>query len=110
MFLEYWKVQEIDLSIRWNVRGVHKTKLNRPKFQYDKVILDSEGRTVHYFPKWKRIVRQLLQVPFFAIATAALGAIICAVFAFEVLISEAYEGPYQYYLVSTRMDLTLVKC
>lgn len=98
VFLEYWKVQEVDLSIRWGVRGVHKTKINRPNFHYDKVITDDNGRTVHYFPKWKRIMRQFLQVPFFMVATAALSAIICSVFAFEVLISEAYEGPYQYYL------------
>lgn len=89
---------------------MHKTKVNRPKFQYDKIFMDSEGRTVHYFPKWKRIVRQLLQVPFFAIAAAALGAIICAIFAFEVLISEAYEGPYQYYLVSEGIDASSSTC
>lgn len=99
VFLEYWKIKEVDLSIRWNTRGVNKTKINRPKFRYDRVIVDTNGQIKHYFPKWKQISRQLLQIPFILFATLALAAIICGVFAVEVLISEAYEGPYQFYLV-----------
>lgn len=109
VFLEYWKLQEVDLSIRWNVRGIHKTKVNRPEFQYDKIIIDPNGQEIHYFPKWKQITRQLLQVPFIAVSAVALGAIICVVFAVEVLISETYTGPYQFYLVrNTRVALETV--
>ena len=97
VFLEYWKLQEIDLSIRWNVRGVNKVKINRPNFRYDSVIVES-GRTMHYFPKRKQIARQLLQLPFILAAAAILGCIICAVFVVEVLISETYDGPYRFYL------------
>lgn len=99
VFLEYWKVQEVDLSIRWNARGVNKSKVNRPQFRYEQRLVDSNGRVRHYFPKWKQITRQLLQIPFILVATAALGAMICGVFAVEILISEVYEGPYQFYLV-----------
>ncbi len=101
VFLEYWKIQEVDLSIRWKVRGVHKTKINRPEFKWEKVVTDENGIQRHHFPKWKKITRQLLQVPFIAVAAVALGAIICIVFAVEVLISETYTGPYQFYLVSS---------
>ncbi|EGY22149.1 hypothetical protein VD0002_g3554 [Verticillium dahliae] len=98
VFLEYWKIQEADLGIRWNVKGVGHVKVNRPQFRYDKVITDEGGRTRHYFPKRKQVMRQLLQIPFVALATLALGFIIVCVFAIEVLISETYEGPYKYYL------------
>lgn len=98
VFLEYWKVQELDLSIRWKTRGVNKSKTNRPEFKYDSVLIDAHGRTRHHFPKWKHITRQLLQIPFIVLATVVLGAIICCVFAVEILISEAYDGPYQFYL------------
>ncbi|PNY25588.1 Uncharacterized protein TCAP_04471 [Tolypocladium capitatum] len=98
VFLEYWKLRQVDLSIRWNVRGVNKTKANRPEFKYERVIVDETGRTTHYFPKSKQIARQLLQIPFIIVAAAALGAIICCVFAVEVLISEAYEVPHPLYL------------
>ncbi|KAK1976069.1 calcium-activated chloride channel-domain-containing protein [Colletotrichum cereale] len=93
VFLEYWKIQEVDLSIRWRVQGVGKVKVNRPQFRYDKIIKDATGRETHYFPKWKQVTRQLLQIPFVLISAAILGAIILLVFAIEVLISEGYDGP-----------------
>ncbi|KAK5996205.1 hypothetical protein PT974_04634 [Cladobotryum mycophilum] len=98
VFLEYWKIREVDLSIRWDVKGVNKTKVNRPEFQWEKKIIDRFDRTIHYFPKWKSIARQLLQIPFMIFAAVALGIIISSVFAIEVLISDSYEGPYQSYL------------
>ncbi|KAK4082415.1 uncharacterized protein Triagg1_2227 [Trichoderma aggressivum f. europaeum] len=98
VFLEYWKVREVDLSVRWQVRGVNKTKTNRPEYTYEKVIVDQYGRTIHYSPKWKQISRQLLQLPFMAIATVALGFLISAVFAVEILISDSYDGPSNFYL------------
>lgn len=99
IFLEYWKIIQADLSIRWNVKGVASLKTNRPNYHYDKVIVDGSGRTKHYYPKWKSFARQSLQIPFFVICLIALGAIITLVFAIEVLVSEAYHGPYQQYLV-----------
>lgn len=99
VFLEYWKIREVDLSIRWGVRGVNKVKINRSNFKYEKVVVDENGRTKHYFPKWKQIMRQLLQIPFFLLAAIALGLIISSVFVVEVLISEAYDGPHKFYLV-----------
>ncbi|KAK9776404.1 putative Calcium-activated chloride channel-domain-containing protein [Seiridium cardinale] len=98
IFLEYWKILQADLSIRWSVRGVAALKTNRPNFHYDKVIIDESGRRKHYYPKWKSFARQSLQIPFFAFCLLALGIIITLVFALEVLVSEVYHGPYQGYL------------
>lgn len=102
VFLEYWKIQQTDLSMRWHVTGVGALKVNRPRFYYEKTIIDAAGRIKHYYPKWKSILRQMLQVPFFVVALLILGTIITFVFAVEVLISEAYEGPYKSWLVSTQ--------
>lgn len=99
VFLEYWKIQQADLSMRWNVKGVGSLKVNRPRFRYERTIVDAAGRTQHYFPKWKSLLRQMLQVPFFGVALLVLGSIIALVFTLETLISEAYEGPYKSYLV-----------
>ncbi|ROT38198.1 hypothetical protein SODALDRAFT_340409 [Sodiomyces alkalinus F11] len=98
VFVEYWKLREVDLSIRWRVRNVAQVKTNRPQFTWERVVTDCAGRKHYFFPKWKQVVRQLLQFPFFGIATAALGLLIVSVFAIEVLISESYEGPYKFYL------------
>lgn len=99
IFLEYWKILQQDLSIRWKVKGVAALKANRPSYRYEKVVVDSAGRTKHYYPKWKSFVRQSLQIPFFFLCLMALGTIITMVFALEVLISEVYRGPYKWYLV-----------
>lgn len=97
-FLEYWKLQEVDLSIRWTVRGTGELKVNRPKFKPDKIIRDDTGELLHHYARWKQVVWQIPQIPFFIAALVSLGSIIVVVFALEVLISEAYEGPYKYYL------------
>lgn len=104
VFLEYWKIQEIDLSLRWNVKGIHHVKVNRPQFKYEKEYVDQTGRKHYYFPRWKKVVRQLLQLPFLLIAFLALGLTIVAVFTIEILISETYAGPYKDYLVCPMYD------
>ena len=64
------------------------------------IVTDESGREHHYFPKRKTVLRQMLQIPFVMFAAVALGVIIVSVFGIEVLISESYEGPYKFYLVS----------
>ncbi|KAK7757132.1 hypothetical protein SLS62_000679 [Diatrype stigma] len=98
VFLEYWKIRQAELCVRWNVRGVEILKVNQHKFRHEKIIVDAAGRTKYYFPRWKTIARQLLQIPFFAAALLALGAVITLVFAVEIIISEAYDGPYKWCL------------
>ncbi|KAF5597917.1 IST2 [Fusarium pseudocircinatum] len=98
VFLEYWKIQELDLSLRWNVKGIHHVKVNRPQFKYDYEYVDEGGRKHYYFPRWKKVVRQLLQIPFLIVAFLALGITIIAVFTIEIMISETYAGPYKDYL------------
>jgi anoctamin-10 len=107
-FLEYWKLTEIDLSIRWNVRGVGGLKADRPQYQWDQKIVDSAGRVYHIFPKWKHIARQSIVVPFVVLSTLLLGVLIVAVFVIEVFIGEAYEGPYKFYLVRRRMTPSIL--
>lgn len=99
VFLEYWKIKQADLSMRWNVKGVGPIKVNRPNFHYETTVVEASGRIRHYYPKWKAIMRQILQLPFFLVALVVLGAIIMAVFAIEVIISEEYEGPWKRLLV-----------
>ncbi|KAK3936834.1 transmembrane protein 16K [Diplogelasinospora grovesii] len=98
VFVEYWKLKEIDLSIRWGVKGIGSLKTDRPQFIYEKVIVDDAGRTKHYYPRWKQIARRLVQIPFVLAAALSLGALIVVVVAIEVLISEAYDGPHKRYL------------
>ncbi|XP_044724107.1 calcium-activated chloride channel domain-containing protein [Hirsutella rhossiliensis] len=77
VFIEYWKLKETDLSIRWDVKGVGSLKTDRPPFIFEK---------------------RLVQIPFMLLATLVLGALIAMALAIEVLISEVYDGQYKSYL------------
>lgn len=99
VFLEYWKLQEIDLSIRWKVRGVGSVKITRPQFRWEKILVDEAGRARHYCPKWKQVARQLLQIPFILFAVTILSVLMLAVFAIETLVSESYGGPFKNVMV-----------
>ncbi|RKU47493.1 hypothetical protein DL546_002221 [Coniochaeta pulveracea] len=98
-FFEYWKVKEVDLAIQWGVRGASKIQLPRPQFQYEREAQDPvTGELVKVYSPWKRLQRQLLQVPFALACVAVLGSLICSCFAIEIFISEIYNGPFKQYL------------
>lgn len=99
VFVEYWKIRESDLSLRWGVKGVGRLKVNRVQYQWEKEVNDPvSGQLVRVFPGWKQFLRQLLLIPFASVASIALGSLICATFAGEVFISEVYNGSLQGYL------------
>ncbi|OCK86308.1 DUF590-domain-containing protein [Lepidopterella palustris CBS 459.81] len=100
VFTEYWKHQEVDLGVRWGVRGVSSIEIKRKAFKYEKEITDPvTGETVQIFPATKRLQRQLLQVPFALGAATVLGSLIATCFGIEVFISEVYDGPFKSLLV-----------
>ncbi|KAE8352314.1 calcium-activated chloride channel-domain-containing protein [Aspergillus coremiiformis] len=99
VFVEYWKIRETDLSIRWNVKGVGALKVNRPQYVWDKEVRDSvTGEVVRVFPAHKQFLRQMLLLPFATVASIALGSLIVVTFAMEIFISEVYRGPFKEYL------------
>ncbi len=106
IFTEYWKHQEVDLSVRWGVKGVSKIDVRKRDFKPEKTIVDPvTGEQVGFFPASKRFQRQLLQVPFAIIAAGSLGAVIATCFAIEVFISEVYDGPLKSVLVSSALNV-----
>lgn len=100
VFVEYWKKQETDLAVQWGVRGVSKIQLKRPEFKHESVTHDLvTGEEVKVYSPFKRLARQLLQVPFALVAAFVLGSLIVVCFGIEVFISEVYPGPFKSYLV-----------
>ncbi|EPS26397.1 hypothetical protein PDE_01333 [Penicillium oxalicum 114-2] len=99
VFVEFWKIRELDLSVRWNVKGVGQLKVNRAQYRWEKEAQDPVSGEIKYvFPAWKQLLRQLLLVPFASVASIALGTLIVVTFASEVFISEVYNGPLKGYL------------
>lgn len=100
VFVEYWRLKETDLSIRWGVKGVGVLKVNRVQYHWEKEVLDRiTGEVRKVFPAQKQLMRQLLQLPFTLLASLALGTLIIITFAMEVIIGELYHGPFKYFLV-----------
>lgn len=100
IFVEYWKRQEVDYALRWQTRGVSSLPSKRREFKPEKDVKDATtGEVRKTFPTGKRLVRQLLQIPFALVAASALGVIIATCFAIEIFISEVYNGPLKSYLV-----------
>lgn len=100
VFTEYWKHQEVDLGVRWSVRGVSRIDTKRKDFQHEKEIIDPvTGERVQIFPATKRLQRQLLQVPFALGAACVLGSLIATCFGIEIFICEVYDGPFKSVLV-----------
>lgn len=114
VFTEYWKHQEVDLAVRWGVRGVSKMEVKRKEFQHEKQITDPvTGEQVAVFSATKRLQRQLLQIPFALGAATILGSLIATCFGIEVFISEIYHGPLKWLLVScgrTSPLMVLTRC
>ncbi len=99
-FVEYWKRQEVDLGVRWGVKGVSAIQEKRREFKHEKEIKDPiTGETVQIFPTMQRLQRQLLQIPFAILASLALGSLIATCFGIEIFISEIYNGPGKSILV-----------
>ncbi|KAL8701991.1 MAG: hypothetical protein Q9224_000228 [Gallowayella concinna] len=98
--VEYWKRQELDLSVRWGVKGVAGIQKKRRDFKHEKEAKDPvTGETLRIFPATKRLSRQLLQLPFALLAALALGTLIATGFGIEIFLSEVYNGPGKSLLV-----------
>ncbi len=99
-FIEYWKRQELDLGVRWGVRGVSAIQEKRREFQHEKEVKDPiTGEILQVFPATKRLSRQLLSIPFALLASFVLGTLIAACFGIEIFLSEVYDGPFKSVLV-----------
>lgn len=100
VFVEYWKHQEHDLSLRWDVRGVSSIETKRHEFKAATETTDPvTGEKIQIYPDLQRFQRQLLQVPFGIACVLVLGTLIATCFGIEVFISEVYDGPGKSLLV-----------
>ncbi|KAF3192388.1 hypothetical protein TWF106_001527 [Orbilia oligospora] len=94
VFVEYWKRQEVDLAVQWGSRHCSTVQRKRAEFQFDSEVSDPvTGEQIRYFPAYRRLLRQSVQVPFALFAASCLAAIIAGVFSIEIFLVEVYNGP-----------------
>lgn len=109
VFIEYWKRQELELSVRWGVKNVSSLESRRREFKPLNVHKDPlTGEEMAHFPAKERLRRQLLQIPLAAASAIALGLVICTCYSIEIFISEVYSGPFKSILVFTPTILLTV--
>ncbi|KAI7788439.1 hypothetical protein LA080_010772 [Diaporthe eres] len=100
VFFEYWKKKEVDLAVQWGVRGVSRIQHPRTQFQFEREAQDPvTGEIIKVYSPFKRLQRQLLQLPFALVCLLVLGSLIISCFSIEIFISEVYNGPFKQYLV-----------
>lgn len=106
VFVEYWKRQEKELSIRWGVKNVSVIQNKRREFKPERTIRDNTtGEDVPHFSARKRLYRQMLQIPLALLCVIALGTIIVTCYSIEIFISEVYNGPFKSVLTFTPVIL-----
>jgi hypothetical protein len=106
IFLEYWKKKEIDLAVRWGVRGVSAIQLPRTQFTWEYEAEDAvTGEPVKVYPYMKRLRTQLLQIPFAIACVLVLGGLVVTANSLEIFINQVYDGPGKQYLVSRSPEL-----
>ncbi|KHN94183.1 Anoctamin/TMEM 16 [Metarhizium album ARSEF 1941] len=99
VFLEYWKRKEVDLAVRWGVRGVSALQLPRAQFKWEYEAEDAvTGEPVKVYPYVKRLKTQLLQIPFAIACVLALGSLVVIANSLEIFINQVYDGPGKQYL------------
>lgn len=100
IFFEYWKKKEVDLAVQWGVRGVSKIQHPRTQFQFERETRDPvTGEVIKVYSPFKRLQRQVLQLPFSIACLLVLGSLIISCFSIEIFIAEVYNGPFKQYLV-----------
>lgn len=91
-FIEYWRISERKLSVRWGTRGSFRVERRRAQFE------DIVGGGK--FPWWKRDLRILSSLPVILLFAVALAALLTAIFVFEAFVTQLYTGPGHKYIVS----------
>lgn len=91
-FVEYWRISERKLSVRWGTRGSFRVERRRAQFE------DIVGGGK--FPWWKRDLRILSSLPVILLFAVALAALLTAIFVFEAFVTQLYTGPGHKYIVS----------
>jgi anoctamin-10 len=86
-FVEYWRVRERRLSVRWSTRGSFKVEKRRADYKPN-------------FPWWTRELRALASVPVILLFAGVLGSLLTGIFVFEAFVTQIYTGPGHQYIVS----------
>ncbi|KAG1817721.1 calcium-activated chloride channel-domain-containing protein [Suillus subaureus] len=84
-FVEWWRLQERILSIRWCTRGSWRVEKRRADY-------------LPSFPWWKQEMRMMAGLPVILLFATILAAILTGIFVLEAFVTELYKGPGHRYV------------
>lgn len=93
-FVEYWHIRERMLAVRWGMAGVSSVSERNGHFTpRTKSLSPITGMEEEVFENWRRDVRFLLCVPVTILFLVFLVSTMAAIFLFQVVVDEVYDGP-----------------
>ena len=93
-FVEYWHIRERMLAVRWGMTGVSSVSERNGHFTpRTKSLSPITGMEEEVFENWRRDVRFLLCVPVTILFLVFLVSTMAAIFLFQVVVDEVYDGP-----------------
>lgn len=92
-FVEFWRIKERILSVRWGTRGSFRVERHRAQFK------DAGGKGLG-FPWWKRDTRIFASLPVILLFAGVLAAFLTMNFLLEAFVTQLYTGPGQKIIVS----------
>lgn len=78
-FVEWWRIKQRILSVRWGTRGSFRVEMRRA--QYVPI------------PWWRRELRILSSLPVILFFAAILACLLTGIFVFEAFVTQLYKGP-----------------
>ncbi|KAG8220382.1 calcium-activated chloride channel-domain-containing protein, partial [Butyriboletus roseoflavus] len=87
VFVEWWRLQERILSVRWCTRGSFRVEKRRADY-------------IPGFPWWRKEARKLASIPVILLFAIALSIVLTGVFILEAFVTQLYKGPGHRIVVS----------
>lgn len=85
-FVEWWRLQERILSVRWCTRGSWRVEKQRADH-------------VPNLPWWKQEMRVVASIPVILLFATILAVILTGIFVLEAFVTQLYKGPGHRYVV-----------
>lgn len=87
VFVEWWRVRERILSLRFGTRGSFRVEKRRADY-------------IPGFSWWKRELRMVASLPVLLLFAGVLAALLTGIFVLEAFVTQLYTGPGHKYIVS----------
>ncbi|KAI0085807.1 DUF590-domain-containing protein [Irpex rosettiformis] len=78
-FVEWWRIKQRVLAVRWGTRGSFRVEKRRAQYQP--------------ISWWRRELRMLASVPVILLFGAVLVSLLTGIFVFEAFVTQLYKGP-----------------